>query len=274
MVLGLLAACGKSADVAVAPAPTSRPTSNARAPVHLRNDWRASVSMQRADSLILTLPDGSRQLQRIARMAHFTVEVGTNNSFSATLDSISLSPAADAAAAQAIGTRWNGRVTGAGRIEGLQISRSSFLGDDLTRSVRSMIPPVPFEGLAVGTTWTDTTSGSVQVELFRTSERRVRRWSTAERTQRGGVTVYPVRVREDFEQVGKGSQSGREMTMTAQGSRTGYYYLTADGRVDGAVLQDSVAQFITIPMSRQTVPTMRYGKTTLHFASSPRGERP
>ncbi len=230
--------------------------------------------MQRADSLILTLPDGSRQLQRISRAARISFEIAANNSFTATLDSMSVSPAAESAVAAAIGTRWTGKVNGAGRIEGVQISRSSALGDDLTRTIRSLIPLVPFDGRRVGSSWADTTSGTVQVEVFRTNERRTRKWTAGERTERGGVAVYPVRVREEFEQVGKGSQAGREMTMTAQGSRTGYYYMTVDGRVEGAVLQDSTAQFITIPAAHQTVPTMRYSRTTLRFASSPRDERP
>lgn len=274
IALAFLVACGKSTDrVGAPPAPRAAPAGSARAPVLLRNDWRASVMMQRADSLILTLPNGSQQLQRISRSARLTVEISANNSFTATLDSISVSPASDGAVAAAVGTRWTGKVSGAGRIEGVQISRSSSLGDDLTRTVKSLIPMVPFEGRRVGSRWADTTAGTVQVEVFRTNERRTRKWTAGQRTERGGVAVYPVRVREEFEQAGKGFQAGREMTMTAQGSRTGYYYMTVDGRVDGAVLHDSVSQFITIPAARQTVPTMRYSRTTLRFASSPRDKR-
>ena len=258
------------------PSPVPRPrtsTAPARAVVLLRNDWRATVTMLRSDSLVLTLPNGSQQLQRVGRSARFTVEVGSNNAFIATLDSLALQPPSGAMA-EAIGTRWTGRVSGAGRIEGLRISRPSGLGDDLTATVRSLIPLVPFTGMPVGRSWKDTTSGSVQVEVFRANEQRVRTWTAGERTDRNGIPVYPVRVHEEFEQLGRGSQGGREMTMTAQGSRTGNYYMTLDGRVDGAVFQDSIAQFITIPAAKQTVPTMRYSRTTLRFATSPRGDRP
>ena len=240
----------------------------------LRNDWRATATMQRLDSLVLTLPDGSQQIQRAGRLARFTIEVGANNAFTATLDTVALQPPADAAVAEAVGIRWTGKLTGAGQLEGLRISRSSGLGDDLTSMVRSLIPPVPFGGVPVGQSWKDTSSGAVKVGVFQVNERRVRSWAAGERTERNGLGVYPVRVREEFEQLGRGTQAGREMTLTAQGSRTGNYYVTIDGRVDGAALLDSVAQFITIPATRQTIPTMRYSRTTLRFSTSPRGGRP
>lgn len=230
--------------------------------------------MQRVDSLVLTLPDGTRQLQRLERLALFTVEIGSNNAFSATLDSLVMRPAANQAIAAAIGTRWTGKLSGAGRIEGLRISRSTPLAEELTTVVRSLIPAVSFRGEAVGRSWQDTTSGTVQVDVFQATEQRVRSWTAGERTTLNGVLVYPIRVREEFEQLGRGAQAGREMTMTAQGSRSGSYYVTLDGRVDGAVLRDSVAQFITIPATRVTVPTMRYSWLTLRFATPPRDNRP
>ncbi|MEO5798839.1 MAG: hypothetical protein ABIZ70_09975 [Gemmatimonadales bacterium] len=270
-----VAGCGHDPEPVTRPTPrTTESTGGGRATVALRSGWGATVVMQRQDSLVLTLPNGARQVQHVGRMARFTMEIGANNTFTAVLDSLGLQPPSNEAAAEARGTRWSGRITGAGRIEGLRISRASPLGDDLTAAVRSLVPMVPFAGTAIGRSWKDTVSGSVQVEVFRAQEQRVRSWSAGERTDRGGMSVYPIRVREEFEQLGRGSQSGREMTMTAQGSRVGYYYITADGRVDGAVLQDSVAQFITIPSAKQTIPTMRYSRTTLRYSTSARAERP
>ena len=266
-------ACGGSPAPTPAPTPQSTPASSSSL-VLLRNDWRAAVTMQRVDSLVLTLPDGTRQVQRLERLALFTVEISSNNAFSATLDSLAMRPAANQAIAAAIGTRWTGRLSGGGHIEGLRISRSTPLAEDLTTVVRSLIPPVSFSGVAVGRSWKDTTSGTVQVEVFQATERRVRSWTAGERLTLNGVLVYPIRVREEFEQLGRGAQAGREMTMTAQGSRSGNYYVTLDGRVDGAALRDSVAQFITIPATKVTVPTMRYSRLTLRFATSPRGNRP
>jgi hypothetical protein len=266
-------ACGGS------PAPTPTPTpqgipSPSSSLVLLRNDWRAAVTMQRVDSLVLTLPDGTRQTQRLERLALFTVEIGSNNAFAVTLDSLAMRPAANQAIAAAIGTRWTGRLSGAGHVEGLRISRSTPLAEDLTTVVRSLIPPVSFSGVAVGRSWKDTTSGTVQVEVFQATERRIRSWTAGEESALNGVLVHPIRVREEFEQLGRGAQAGREMTMTAQGVRSGNYYVTLDGRVEGAVLRDSVAQFITIPATKVTVPTMRYSRLTLRFATSPSGNRP
>ena len=89
--------------------------------------------MQRIDSLVLTLPDGTRQVQRLERLALFAVEIGSNNRYTVTLDSLAMRPAANQAIAAAIGTQWTGMVSGGGQIEGLRISRSTPLGDDLTQ---------------------------------------------------------------------------------------------------------------------------------------------
>jgi hypothetical protein len=266
-------ACGSSPPPSPAPQPRTTPTST-RAFALLRNDWRAAVTMQRVDSLVLTLPDGNHQVQRLERQAHFLVEISRDNVFTATLDSLVMRPSSPAAIEAVIGTQWSGRVSTGGRIEGLRISRSTPLGDDLTAAVRALIPSVPFSGVAVGVNWRDTTSGTVQVDVFRATETRTRSWTAEETIDLNGVQVHPIRVREEFEQLGRGSQAGREMTMTAQGSRSGNYYVTLDGRVDGATLRDSVAQFITVPAAKVTVPTMRYSRTSLRFATSPRGNRP
>ena len=71
-----------------------------------------------------------------------------------------------------------------------------------------------------------------------------------------------------FEQVGKGSQGGREMTMTAQGVRSSSYYVTILGRVDQVVHRDSIAKFITIPAGRQTIPTTQIVRVELRALAS------
>src|ERR1043165_795625 len=83
-----LAACGHDPEPVTRPAPRTTEATSARSVVALRGGWGATVLLQRADSLVLTLPDGSSQLQRVGRTARFTVDVGSNNTFSATLDAI------------------------------------------------------------------------------------------------------------------------------------------------------------------------------------------
>ncbi|MBK7594997.1 MAG: hypothetical protein IPJ11_07060 [Gemmatimonadetes bacterium] len=82
---------------------------------------------------------------------------------------------------------------------------------------------------------------------------------------REGIRVIPVQVREAFEQIGRGSSAGRNMTMTAQGVRSAQYYMTLDGRVEVATVVDSAAKLITIPGSQQSIPTMQYSRTLIRF---------
>lgn len=269
----VLLACSKSAPPAATPAPRTTAAAPSRAtPVALRNDWRATVFLQRLDSLVFTLPNGAKQVQRVLRTARFSLAISGGNAFSVTLDSMTLQPPAPQAVQEALGTTWSGRVLGSGRLDGVKPNRNSPIGEDIGATVLTMLPPVPFAGAAVGQSWRDSIRGSSQVEVFRVNEQRTRTWTIGDRADRSGLPVYPVRVREEFEQLGSGTQAGREMTMTAQGKRSGTYYLTLDGRVDGATFEDSVARLITIPSSKQTIPTMQYSRTTLRFVS--RADRP
>lgn len=266
-------ACAKSSPPAATPAPRTTAAAPSRAtPVALRNDWRATVFMQRLDSLVFTLPNGAKQVQRVVRTARFSLAISGGNAFSVTLDSMTLQPPAPQAVQEALGTTWSGRVLGNGRLDAVRPNRTTAIGEDVGATVQALLPPIPFAGAVVGQSWRDSVRGSTQVEVFRVNESRTRAWSIGDRAERSGLPVYPIRVREEFEQVGRGAQAGREMTMTAQGKRSGTYYLTLDGRVDGAAFDDSVARLITIPATRQTIPTMQYSRTTLRFV--PRADRP
>jgi hypothetical protein len=103
------------------------------------------------------------------------------------------------------------------------------------------------------------------VDIFSANERRTAAWTAGSLSVRSGGQVIPVRLREDFEQLGDGQQSGRRMTMTSQGRRSGTYYVTQNGQVSSARLDDSVAMLISIPSSKQVVPTIRYGRTVVRF---------
>jgi hypothetical protein len=58
--------------------------------------------------------------------------------------------------------------------------------------------------------------------------------------------------------------------MTAQGRRSGTYYLTLDGRIDAATVDDSVAKLIAIPALRQTIPTMQFTRYSIRAIPSRR----
>lgn len=263
-----LAACAPSTPSAPRPVPAPLPPAPERiAPstaVTLRRDWTTTVRVEREDSIVLTLPDGSRQVQRQGRTAHFTMILAPGT-VRVMLNDLVLRPSLGTEATEVIGTTWTGRVGASGAITNLQASRNTTLGDDISNVVRAFLPRLPDGRVEPGVRWADSSEGAVRVEIFRANERRTTQWNTDQRTEHNGMALIAVRSREEYEQVGTGNQAGREMTMTAQGRRTATYYLTLDGRVDSATLQDSVAKFITIPDTRQIIPTMQFARTALQY---------
>lgn len=271
-----LAACAPTSTTPrPSPAPLgaapSRPATS-RA-IALRRDWTTTVKVEREDSIVITLPDGSRQVQRQGRTAHFTMVLAPGT-VRVKLDDLVLRPSLGNEATDVIGTTWTGRVGASGAITNLQASRNTVLGDDISNVVRAFLPRLPDGTVEPGARWADSSEGAVRVEIFRANERRTTEWNTDQRTEHNGIPVIAVRSREEYEQLGRGNQAGRELTMTAQGRRTATYYLTLDGRVDTATLQDSVAKFITIADTRQSIPTMQFARTALQYGTpAARGPR-
>ncbi|MBA2291488.1 MAG: hypothetical protein H0W15_03420 [Gemmatimonadales bacterium] len=256
-----------------APLPAAPDRTSASTAITLRRDWTTTVTVEREDSIVITLPDGSRQVQRQGRTAHFTMSLAPGT-VRVKLNDLVLRPSLGNEATEVIGTTWTGRVGASGTITNLQASRNTTLGDDISNVVRAFLPRLP-DGRAVpGARWADSSEGAVRVEIFRANEHRTTEWSAGQRTERNGIQVLAVRSREEFEQLGRGNQAGRELTMTAQGRRTATYYLTLDGRVDAATLQDSVAKFITIADTRQSIPTMQFARTAIQYGTpAARGPR-
>lgn len=274
--LALLVLLGGVGCASAPPPPSARPTPSsnvapattlARATT-LTTQWQGLAILERRDSLVLTLPDGSSQLQRLGRLAHFTIAIN-GVAFTVRLDSLQLAPASPETAKGAIGTTWSGRLGAFGRIESLTPSQGGLLVEELTTTVASLLPTLPRGGVHAGERWADTTRRVIRVEVFRTDDRRLARWQANPATEIEGLRLIPILVREDFEQIGRGASAGREMTMTAQGSRSGVYYLTADGRIERALMRDSIAKLITVPGSKQSIPTMQYSLTLVRYLPLP-----
>jgi hypothetical protein len=263
----LVAACSASPAPEALPAPSRAVPPGATPParVELSTGYIGTALLERNDSIVLTLPDGSRQVQRLGRHARFSVEVRPDGQVRVRLDSLALRPSARGGEPDAVGTEWRGRLSPAGLAD-LKSSRSGTLVADLGTAVAEMFPRLPNGGVAPGDRWADTTEGSLQVEIFETQERRTRAWRAGQRSPRQGVMVQPVRVTERYEQLGAGEQADREMRMSAQGSRSATYYLTMTGLVDAMVEVDSAARLITIPSTRQAVPTVQVTRTTVMFS--------
>lgn len=262
----VLAACGGGPPPEPSPVP-SREVPAGEAPpasVALALGYTATALLERNDSIVLTLPDGSRQVQRMGRHARFSIEVRSDGTVRVRLDSLALRPSTGNAGRDAVGTTWQGRLTPSG-LESLRTSGSSALVADLGTAVAEFFPEIPGGGVAPGQRWSDTTESTRHVEIFEAQERRTSSWVAGQRSPRQGVTVQPIRVTERYEQLGDGEQAGREMRMSAQGSRLATYYLTMTGLVDALVEADSAARLITIPSTRQAVPTVQVTRTTVHF---------
>ncbi len=259
----LLMACAGQPP-ASEPAPTTGATKSVKSGILLREDWHAKAVVDRDDSIILTLPSGERQLQHFDRRAVFTVSTDGSGRVSIRLDSLTYHPRASADGATPEGS-WAGQATDPS-INALHLTGGGAQAAELTSVVRCLLPRLPLGGIRSQMSWIDSAQGNVRVDIFTANERRTAVWSTGSPSTRAGDEVIPVRVREDFEQLGDGSQGGRRMTMTSQGRRSGTYYMTRDGRMSSARLDDSVAMLISIPSSKQVVPTMRYGRTVVRFS--------
>jgi hypothetical protein len=267
----LLAACsgGGKAPPASPPSPARRApvpvAPNAR--LALSTGYRASAVMERTDSIVLTLPDGSRQVQREARHARFSIDVRQDGSVRVRLDSLTLRPSgprSEQAERAAIGTVWQGRLTEAG-LEGLKASKSGDLVGDIGTTVADFFPALPSGGVLEGTRWADTSESTLQVEVFEAQDHRIRRWEASKRSPREGVLSQPIRRTEEYEQLGKGAQAGREMRMSAQGSSKTTYYLLMTGKLDAILQTDSASRLITIPATRQAVPTIHVVRRSVMF---------
>ena len=265
LLAGLLgaAACSKSTPPVTRPAP--RDATPARpAATRLTTQWQSRVLLEQRDSLVLTLPNGSKQVQRLGRQARFSLTVANGN-FTVRLDSLRLAPASDEVSREAVGATWTGKLGAFGRLEALSASKGGILVEELTTVVAALLPTLPRGGASAGEVWADTTKRTIRVEIFRAEDRRIARWRANTATEIQGLRLVPVQLREEFEQIGRGVSSGREMNMTAQGSRTGTYFMTLDGRVERAVLVDSITKLITIPSSRQSIPTMQFSRTQINY---------
>lgn len=267
LIASLLTACSHQ-PAANEPVPATAPRPNG---ISLRDGWHATVLVERDDSIILTLPSGDRQLQRFERSARFTLTMDGDGRVSLRLDSLTLRPRTGNGPLIPLGATWAGRA-GDARVNAIRVTGGGDPAAELTTVVRDLLPRLPAGGVHARMSWADTSTGEVRVDIFKASEHRTAAWSSGALGQRAGAGVLPVLVREDFEQLGDGQQGGRKITMTSQGRRSGTYYLTMDGRVSGAQLDDSVAMLISIPDRKQVVPTMRYARTIVRFIPAPHDE--
>jgi hypothetical protein len=248
------------------PPPAPRPSGPIRAPAEgparilAAVGYTSSAILERNDSIILSLPNGGRQVQRLSRRARFTVNVNDRGDVRVRLDSLVFRPSAGGGEREAIGATWTGRLTTAGLSEVRSDQRSTVVAE-MTQAVHDLFPALPRSGVTTGDSWADTTKGRRQVEIFQANDERVSRWTVGRRSTRRGILVIPVTATESYIQLGEGEQAGRDMRMSSEGRRTSTYYISMSGRTDAIVLVDSASRLITIPSTRQAIPTTQVVRT-------------
>jgi hypothetical protein len=252
----LLAACAGTPPPDPSTQPIAAPT------LAVERNWRARVVLERDDSIVLTLPSGDHQLQQFHRSAVFTLGVANDGVVSLRLDSLTLRPPADdGGRAAMLPATWTGR-TDDPHVDAFRVASGGEFAEELTSVVRQLLPRYPAGGAPTLTTWTDSATGRVRVDIFTAVERRSATWTTAP----GGTLT----LREEYEQMGSGSQNGQRLTMTSQGRRSCTYHSTTSGILTAASLVDSSTMLISIPGSGQMVPTVRFGRTSVRFVAIPR----
>ncbi|MCA9763532.1 MAG: hypothetical protein KC544_10450 [Gemmatimonadetes bacterium] len=232
--------------------------------ITLANSFRATATLTRRDSIILTLPDGRSQLQRMARSATISVQLAGDGQLRVRLDSLAFMPPLGEATRDAIGTTWQGALETDG-IHGLRPDRRNGITEELTAAIQELLPAFPRAGARTGTAWQDTTESTRRVEIFDAKDQRRTTWKMDSATTLEGIEVHPLTVRERYEQLGEGKQAGRTMRMSAQGVRSATYYITRTGMVDRIVQVDSASRLITIPDTRQAIPTTQVVRTTVEW---------
>ena len=226
--------------------------------------WRSLVQFDRTDSIVLTLPAGATQVQRMSRHATFTLTVGPQAAVTVRLDSLAMSAAPGPTSPGVVGTVWTGRMLGS-KVEWLTSSGAGPVVEDLRVDVEGLFPSLPPHGVSAGTRWADTSTTKGRVDIFETTQRLVMKWAAGSDTSVAGSAVLPLQATGELEQTGKGSGAGVAMTMTGQGSRSYMYYLSKSGQVRLVVRKDSMNVLISVPVSHQLVPTVRLIRSRATF---------
>ena len=234
IALGFLATIGACASSSPAMEPSPVPVASDA--FMLRRDWRTTVIAERDDSIILTMPSGDHQLQRIHRVATFTLTTAANGAVSIHLDSVRTEPVGSSGGAQ-----------------------------DVAGLVQQIVPRIPNTGARPNSLWLDSANGPTSTDIFKVSERRNGTWSTGNLTRVSGGQTMAVRLREDFEQIGSGSNDRQLLTYTSQGRRTGTYYVESGGRLLSAQLRDSATISIGVPATRGVMSGTRVTRTEIRF---------
>lgn len=231
--------------------------------VRLLPDWERQMVLVQEDSILVTAGNGDRQLELRRHRAVIRVSLRRGDSLRVVLDSLVRTPAATPVPAGLIGTVWTARIGREGETTDLTPDRRTEMTDDLSAVFRLLLPPIPPRGVSAGMRWSAPLARQANVHVFRVTESGQGAWEVGTEERDGPLRLLPMTLRENYEQIGSGTQGGRSMTMTAQGVRRIAWRLRFDGLVDHAEIRDSSANLITIQGTRQAVPAVEIRNTRL-----------
>jgi hypothetical protein len=129
-------------------------------------------------------------------------------------------------------------------------------------SFRNFFPRLPVGGLALGASWTDTTTendraaGNVTVTSINRSH-------AAAWEDRNGTRCVRLEVSSEFTIKGNGQQAGQPFEVAGTGLRGGVDYIAVDGRYMGGESHDSTNMTITLPIQAMTIPRTQVSRTTV-----------
>lgn len=262
-VLWLTAACASGGSGAGGS--TARPTIDPVAPppivnnVRLQPDAVAHFALARVDSLTVVMA-GAEQGQVLDRTLFLTVtsepsSVGRQITIS--VDSLQTREAglvSPLSLDSLRGTRWTGTLSPEGRMGRLTASRATLLGAPLDGQFRLLFPVLPPAGAKTGSTWSDSTSDTVQVSAFGGRDQARLQYSAGEAERAMGQPVLPVTVQRLSTITGLATQSGQTISLSGTDSTEAVYRISTAGRLISVDGRSSSALTISIPSVGQTLP--------------------
>lgn len=274
----VVAACA-STPPAPAGAPGGSPTPAASSTAPEKRDDAILYSalplthylLESHDSLAMEMPDGSfRNLNEKA--AHLTISLspaGAGLAMTVVLDSMRLSQADNLVQPlvdSAIGTSWQGMLALNGKVESLQPSHPTVLGEQVGTSLRRLLPVLPPTGAKPGDQWSDSASMTLTIVTgLSVQEHRTTVYRAEKIENLRGVRVLVLQSTTTYRVEGTGTSFGQELTITGAGAATGTHRISTEGRLIEASVSDSVGMSITVPAVGQTVPTVATSRYTLRL---------
>ena len=258
---------------APAPAAPSRPTGKA---IALKPPPFTRYQLQRADTMELTLPDGSSQTQAYRWSAWIDTRTSPETGgyhLVLTLDSLEVAvsgiPLLQPALDSARGTRWTAHLAPDGTLSSVETDRESSVARQFAAMLRYLYPPVPSGEVRSGTTWTDSVTVPTRAQNFDVQEAGRTDYMVSGPAVHGDETVLVIGGNGTFTRTGSGSQYDQPMPYQSSGQRRVPFYLTTDGAPAGAEGTETSQVTVTVPAVGQSLSADQRGSFRIIVINTP-----